>query len=154
VKVEENQKTCNCQKKENCPMNNNCLATNIIYEASLTSTNPNITTKKYIGLCEATFKKRYANHKQSFNSEKYRHSTTLSTEYWRLKEINLNPQISWKIVRNAPSFKLETKKCHLCLAEKFEIAYHPTPEILLNRRNEVIAKCRHQRKFDLALYNG
>ena len=99
----ENQKLCNCQIKVNCPMNNECMTTNIIYEATLTSPNKNNTTKKYVGLCETNFKKRYANHKQSFNYEKYKHSTTLSTEYWRMKEANLNPQISWKILRHAPA---------------------------------------------------
>ena len=52
----ENQKLCNCQIKENCPMNNECMTTNIIYEATLTSPNKNNTTKKYVGLCETNFK--------------------------------------------------------------------------------------------------
>ena len=59
-------KTCNCIKKETCPLNNNCLATSIIYEATISSNLEHYIAKKYIGLCETTFKKRYANHKKSF----------------------------------------------------------------------------------------
>ena len=152
--IPENNKTCNCITKINCPLENKCLTENIIYEATITTPSNQQYTKHYIGLCETTFKKRYANHKKTFNHLKYEHDTTLSTEYWKLKKRNLNPQVSWKIIRRTHSFKPESKKCSLCLAEKFEIVYHPYPHKLLNRRSEVIAKCRHQRKFDLALYNG
>ena len=34
-------KTCNCIKKESCPLNNQCLATNIVYEATVTTNAPN-----------------------------------------------------------------------------------------------------------------
>ena len=37
----------------------------------------------------------------------------------------------------------KTRRCMLCLAEKFEIANYPDDNIL-NKRTEVIAKCRHQ----------
>ena len=42
-------------------------------------------------------KKRYRNHKKSFNVPFYKHDTKLSKEYWNLKMKELNPQISWKI---------------------------------------------------------
>ena len=118
----------------------------------ITTTNPD-TEKEYIGLCETTFKKRYANHKKSFNHEKYKNSTTLSTEFWRLKTNDCNPLISWKIIRTAPAFSLESGKCYLCLTEKFEIANFHEPAKLLNKRSEVISKCRHQRRFKLALFD-
>jgi len=50
-------KTCNCVNPAFCPLNQNCLATNIIYEATLTS-DQNEPPKSYIGLSETTFKKR------------------------------------------------------------------------------------------------
>ena len=129
----ENEKTCNCIKKDQCPLQQKCLAKNVIYKATITTTNPD-TEKEYIGLCETTFKKRYANHKKSFNHEKYKNSTTLSTEFWLLKTNNFNPLISWKIIRTAPAFNLESGKCHLCLTEKFEIANFHDPAKLLNKR--------------------
>ena len=59
----ENTRSCNCIRKEQCPMQQNCLShNNIIYEATIAANN-NQPVKKYIGLCEITFKKRYANHK-------------------------------------------------------------------------------------------
>ena len=68
----QDKQTCNCIQKDNCPFNGNCLTDNIIYEARITSDKPNYQEKVYIGLAETTFKKRYSNHKKSFNVEKYK----------------------------------------------------------------------------------
>ena len=106
--------------RENCPLENSCLVVNIIYEGTIHSENQ--PDKKYIGLCEPTFKKRYGGHKSSLTNPKYKHQTSLSTEYWRLKEMNKNPRITWKIVEKSKAFTPESKKCHLCLAEKYHIA--------------------------------
>ena len=111
-----------------------------------------LTEKKYIGLCESTFKKRFANHKSSFNHERYKNSTSLSVELWKAKEANGTPSVSWRILKNAKAYTPESKRCLLCLNEKFEIAnYHD--KNLLNKRAEIIAKCRHRRKHLLLLHN-
>ena len=52
---------CNCKKKNECPMQNKRLTSNIIYEATVTN-NIDIVEKIYFGLCETSFKKRYRNH--------------------------------------------------------------------------------------------
>ena len=147
------QRTCNCMKKEQCPMNQNCLASNIVYEATITCDLPNYGTKKYIGICETTFKKRFASHKTSFVHQKYKGSTTLSMESWRVKELNGNPVISWKVLKTARSFSPDTDSCQLCLEEKYQIAIYPENN-LLNKRTEIVAKCRHMNKFYLATYDS
>ena len=90
--------------KTYCPMNENCLATNVIYEATINANLPNYQEKKYIGLCESTFKKRFANHKSSFNHEGYKNSTSLSVELWKIKEENGTPTVTWQIVRKANAY--------------------------------------------------
>ena len=142
---------CNCARKEQCPLQQNCLINNVVYEATVTSNIQNYEEKKYIGLCESTFKKRFTSHKSNFNLERYRNSTALSAEIWRIKDQNGQPNVSWRIIRKAKSYTPETKRCNLCLAEKFEIANYPGKN-LLNKRSEIIAKCRHRRKFQLDLY--
>ena len=39
--VRKEERTCNCTRIENCPLNQNCLSRNIVYEATLTSNLPN-----------------------------------------------------------------------------------------------------------------
>ena len=104
--------------------------------------------KLYKGICETTFKKRYTNHKKSFNVVKNKNETKLSTEYWKLANNKLHIQISWSIKGNYKSHKPNSKRCSLCLHEKLEIVDDPK-EILLNKRSEVISQCRHRNKYKL-----
>ena len=53
--------------------------------------------KIYYGSSEGTFKQRYGNHKKSFNYKKHRTDTKLSTEYRRLKELKVQPQVQFYI---------------------------------------------------------
>ena len=150
---QQDDRTCNCTNKETCPMNQNCLISNIVYEATLTSDLPDYGEKKYIGLCESTFKKRFNGHKTSFNLERYRNKTTLSTEVWRVKDSGGVPSVTWRVLRKSKSFTPESGRCALCAAEKFEIVNYPDKN-LLNKRSEIMAKCGHRRKFDLELFDG
>ena len=47
----------------------------------------------YIGIAETTFKKRYSNHKRSFNLAVYKNDTELSKEFWKIKRRNSVPKI-------------------------------------------------------------
>ena len=67
----------------------------------------------------------------------------------RLKSMDAEPRISWRIVHRAPSFKPEWNRCPLCLAEKYEIINFKDRDKLLNKRSEVMAKCRHRTKYSL-----
>ena len=53
-------------------------------------------------------KKCCASHKASFTHPKYIKSTTLSTEYWKVKEENRNLKINWKYWRPPLHFPLNT----------------------------------------------
>ena len=143
-------KSCNCTKRNECPLNNNCLKTNIVYKTTLTSDTPNNTPKTYIGISEGPFKLRYANHKKSFNHRKYINDTELSKEVWKIKDRNETPILTWEILKKCAPYNPNTNKCNLCLTEKLCILHaNQSPNSCLNKRNELISKCRHQNKFSL-----
>ena len=123
--------------KTYCPMNQNCLATNPIYEATINANLPNNQEKKYIGLCDSTLKKRFANHKSSFNHKRYKNSTSLSVELWKIKEENGTPTVTWQIVRKANAYTPKSKHRLLCLNEKYKIANYPVGKNLLNKCTEM-----------------
>ena len=50
----DSQDQCNCRIKDQCPIDNNCLTSGVIYNARVTTDD---TTKNYIGLTEGTFSK-------------------------------------------------------------------------------------------------
>ena len=140
-------KECNCIKRNECPLQNKCLTSNIVYKATISSNYPNYKNKTYIGISETKFKLRYANHKKSFNHTKYKNDSELSVEYWKLKEINANPNKTFSILKRCPPTK-PSSKCYLCLNEKLFILESKN-EHLLNKRGELVTKCRHKNKFKL-----
>ena len=119
------------QKKEQCPLNNNCLSTSLVYNAHVT-TNEDSTGKNYIGLTEGTFKQRYTQHKLSFPNRKYTNSTELSKYIW--KDDRKNYVINWSIITSASSYSI-SKRCNLCLAEKLSIIKANKASLLNKDRN-------------------
>ena len=71
------QRSCNCQTIENCPLRGNCLNGNLIYQADVTTAD-NRTAIKYLGMTANPFKTRYNNHKKSFRNAKYSKETAVS----------------------------------------------------------------------------
>ena len=118
----------------------------IVYRAEVTSDN---NTKIYYGATEGEFKTRYNNHTKSFRHKKYCSETELSRHIWSLKDNNINYTLRWEIESFASPYKCGSKRCDLCLTEKLYIIKVDTRH-LLNKRNELISKCRHKNKYLLS----
>ena len=134
-----------CRKKEDCPLNGECLVSEVVYQATVTTRDEKET---YIGLTATQFKARYRNHLMSFRHEKRRNETELSKHLWQLKEANKEFNITWKILAKAKSYTNLTKRCNLCTTEKLLLICRPHMATL-NKRNELVSTCRHRRKFIL-----
>ena len=132
----EGGKTCSCRKKEDCPLNGECLVSEVVCQATVTTRNKEET---YIGFTATQFKARYRNHLMSFRHEKRRNETELSKHL---------PQITWKILAKAKPYTNFTKRCNLCTTEKLFLICRPHMATL-NKRNELVSTCRHRRKFIL-----
>ena len=59
---------CNCRKKESCPLNGECLTSQLMYRANATNA-VNEDMKKYIGLANSTFKERQQRQERFQTSE-------------------------------------------------------------------------------------
>ena len=68
---------------------------------------------------------------------------------WRIKDAGGTPKVSWRILKKARTYNPQSKKCLLCLTEKLAIAEQKEGE-LLNKRSEIVAKCRHLNKYCLS----
>ena len=149
---DDQPRRCNCRKPEQCPLSGNCLTNNIVYRATV-DTDGDCTPKVYIGSTETSFKQRYANHLTSFRHEKHEHRTELSKYIWKLKREGKIFRVSWDILKRAFAYSCVSKRCDLCLTEKLMILSADKPT-LLNKRSEIISKCRHQNKFCLSKFVG
>ena len=136
---------CNCRVKESCPMEGKCLTKSIIYRANVTN-DQNQDTANYIGLTEHSFKDRLYKHRNSFRYRSKINATELSKHVWNLREKNIaNAEINWSILEKAPPFRNGSKRCELCTTEKYHIIFQEFK--LLNKRDELLNKCRHINKF-------
>ena len=143
-------KTCNCRGGvQSCPLRGYCLTQGVVYRAEI---NTNVAGDKriYFGSTGATFKERFNGHSSSLSNEKHQHDTTLSTYAWQLKRQGKPFSISWSVVTKARPYTAGSQRCNLCTAEKATIALNIQDPIVLNRRSELQAKCRHRRKWLLS----
>ena len=84
-------------------------------------------------------------HKSDTRNPANKIKTKLSAHVWELKDKGTHHDIKWDFIDRAPSFNTITKKCRLCLKEKYHIMYNPTSSTL-NKRNEIFNTCRHRKQ--------
>ena len=142
-KVGTTQKTCNCRNQSECPLQNKCLEKALVYKASVKTGGQ---TYSYYGTSEGEFKTRHTNHTSSFRHESKKNSTELSKKIWEIKESGKEYSLTWEIAKKAFPYQGGRTKCDLCLTEKLLIVTNQS-EFLLNKRTEMISKCRHRNKF-------
>ena len=119
---------------------------NVIYRAAVTTTHDG-NMEFYTGLTSTTFKKRYGAHKTSITitNPNYKSKSTLSSHTLKLRSENKDFNIQWGLVDRAANFNPTTKKCRLCLKEKWYIMYKPETATL-NKRSEFYTAYRHRLK--------
>ena len=142
--TQETKDNCNCRKINECPLNKNCLANNVVYKAEVKDNEGDI--KEYVGMTSTTFKERYSNHKKSFEDPRYAKSTELSKHIWNLKNMKRSYNIKWTILKRSTSYRSGAKNCNLCLQEKLQILKRDKNK-LLNKRCELFSKFRHRKRF-------
>jgi hypothetical protein len=139
------ERSCNCirAERDNCPLDGKCYLPNVVYNAHVSTEDGN-PTKVYKGTSKPPWKNRLATHKRSFINRDY-NPTCLSEHIWNLKEKGINYNIKWTLERRTSGYSSVSKSCSLCLTEKFLIAEHKNKDTLINKRNELVNKCRHDR---------
>ena len=137
---QEKPSPCNCRDKTSCPLNGSC---NIKIFYILVKSHPRYNAKpSALHWPYRTYiKDRLYKHNNSFKCESKRNSTELSNFIWGKKKEKINVDLDWSILDKAKPYSPASKKCMLCLTEKYHIIF-PTKN-LLNKRNELVTKCRH-----------
>ena len=94
---------CNCRNKSDCPVENKCLLSDVIYQASVIRQD-NGEKETYVGLTSTSFKSRWSNHKTSFNLDSHKNETKLSIYIWDLKRKGINYELNWQILAKSKSY--------------------------------------------------
>ena len=129
-------------------MDGNCLQKCFVYQAQVDSAN---SRKYYLGMSKDEFKTRYNNHAMSSRNKGHENRTELSKFVWELKDKGEDFTIKWSVAAKASLYICDSKRCDLCLTEKLLIA-KADPRTLLNKRSEIVSKCRHRNKFTLKCF--
>ncbi len=136
---------CTCRDKKTCPLQEKCMTKDIVYKATITTSNTT-STKHYIGMTASTFKERYRNHIKSFNHKRYSNDTELSKYIWKLKDNKQDFDITWSVLKQSISYTGGSKRCNLCLEEKLCILKDKNKQNLLNKKSEIVSTCNHRKK--------
>ena len=120
-----------------------CLSSSLVYKATVTHEKEK---KCYVGLVEGDFKRRYNNHKTSFERPEYEKSTTLSSYVWSLRDRGCDYNLEWEIMKRTRPYVCGASRCDLCTTEKL-IILEGDRKAMLNERSEILSKCRHKSKF-------
>ena len=80
-----------------------------------------------------------------FRNRGYEKETELSKYIWKLKDQGEDFTIKWSVAAKTSPYICGS---NLCLTEKLLIA-KADPRTLLNKRSEIVSKCRHLNKFTL-----
>ena len=136
---------CNCKDgPTSCPVQGKCQTESVVYRATVTETATG-KIETYTGLTGGKFKDRWYKHSSDMRKERDRNNTSLSAHVWELKERNINYTLKWDFIESAPTFNPVSKKCRLCLKEKFHIMYNHSNSTL-NKRQEIFNTCRHRKQ--------
>ena len=136
---------CNCRVKEDCLLNGECLRNCLVYKATVSKASGDVS---YLGISETPFKERYYNHTKAFRNKHYMNDTELSKLVWELKDAGEEFTLSWQVASSAAALKCGSGKCDLCSTEKLLIIM-AAPGTIINKRDEIVSKCRHRNKFIL-----
>ena len=117
--------------------------------------------KCYIALSEDEWKKRYYNDRKFFRNQRYQSEIMLFIYVCETnRTIDQIPSLKWTIITILPAYSNITKRCQLCLYEKYAIIAYPELENLLNKRSKIISPPPppprppfHQQKFLLSKYD-
>ena len=126
-----------------CPVQGQCKASGVVCQATVTEL-PSGKKETYTGVTGRAFKDRLYEHWTDANTEKERANTALSTHIWSLKDKNSDYEVTWKLKYRGADYNPLTKKCRICLKEKYFIM-HDRGGSTLNKRSEVFHTCPHKR---------
>ena len=135
---------CNCNNRNECPLENECLTPIIVYRADVTNKKTD-EHKYYYVISDTLFKERYENHKTSFRHRSHLTTSDLSKYYWKLVDKCAVPTIKFSIAKCVKGNTF-INNCKLYLSEKAFIISNLDDENMLNKRSEFISKCGHINK--------
>ena len=124
----QDQPKWNCRQKDNCPPEGNSLDKELIHQCNLKE-NTTSDGVYYNGLTENTFNGQFYKHRNSFKYKSTESLTELSKHYLEMERKGIkNLIMHWSVIDHTKSYTNESKRCNLCLTEKYHILTSPVSQ--------------------------
>ena len=107
-----------------------------------------------LGFAKQSLRLGFNNHKKSVHHRENKKDTELSKYISELKDKLAEYQIRWSIAQKSSGYNPVTKSCNLCLLEKLLLCNFSDKSRLINKRLDLVSKCRHENKYMLKNYSG
>ena len=117
---------CNCKNPVSCPLDGKCLTKNIVYKAVVLA----ITNSHTYYCSSEDFKFHCHNHTKSFRHQHFKNDTELYKHIQDLKNEGIYYNTTWSIAAYASAYRCGTRRCDLCITEKYIIARSNQKNIL------------------------
>ena len=155
---------CNCRNKKACPYGGKCRHSIVVYQATCLKTN-----KRYLGNTQQHVKTRTQGHVQDVknlfingkSSDSFAsHFASLVPEGTTKKQVKdfvkVKVDILWQGDPLSCVKTFGTRACKLCAKERYAIIKltRETPNLAINKCNEVHGACRHRPRFHRFDHSG
>ena len=124
--LHERQHRRHKKQNNNCTLKGNCLQSSVVYHGKTT------TPLKHTLDSQKSHRIILPHQEQKLHE--------LCKHIWVLKYDNTDQSISWCILSSSSHYNSSSKRCNLCLKEKFLIICRPNLSSL-NKRNELVSSC-------------
>ena len=128
----------------NCPVGGKCQVDCVVYEATVSEVQSG-KKETYTGVTSRPFKRRFYEHNADMRKSESRTKSSLSSHVWDLKDRGIDFNVTWKLKDRGTPYNPTSRKCRICLKEKFHILYS-VDGASLNKRSEIFNSCRHRTK--------
>ena len=137
-------------QKDECPLNGQCLAQDIVYKCIVSTS----MTKPILEWLKEILRKDTTSTQIHLDTSCTQRKHYYLSIFGKLKRSIIKCQLQNGLVKSVPSYSNISKKCLLCLHEKLESVNFEDQDQLLNKRSELISKCRHANKYLLCNYKA
>ena len=93
-------RTCNCIRKQQCPLNEKCLTNNVLHKASITPNEENSKIKIYYGVSETAFK-LIKQHSITSNTKLIQNYQTNIGILYQQTKLRTSPEKIWEPTNHA-----------------------------------------------------
>ena len=135
---------CNIRNKDNCPPDGKSLCRHVSFTRLMSSRIRTIKSTLVLVIENLNLDTitTYVHFAIDITNKKH----NFLKHIWKRQDKGINFTVKWSVAAYTLTYRCGSRRCHLCLTEKYLIA-RANHKNLLNKRTELISKCCHRNTY-------